>query len=164
MKHDRGIYGLEFSPDGKTLASASADQSARLWDVAAMTTHRSEPSTSLDGYSEGVYSIAFRPDNDMLATGHADGTVTLWNLSNQPRLADRIEAISGDVNALAFGPDGKLLVSAQGKAIALWDAGNRNWQTDALQGHQWPVTSLAVSPPRVAHRICKPGYDHQALG
>jgi WD40 repeat protein len=147
MEHDRGIYGLEFSPDGKKLASASADQSARLWDVAAMTAHSEEPSKSLDGYSEGVYSIAFRPpDTNMLATGHADGTVTLWNLSDQPRIAHQIEVVSGEVNALAFGPGGKLLVAAQGKAIVVWDAGKRKWQTDALQGHQLPVTSVAVSP------------------
>jgi WD40 repeat protein len=147
VEHDREIYGIEFSPDGQTLASASVDQSARLWDVAAITAGKAEPSKSLEGYSEGVYSIAFRPlYTGILATGHDDGTITVWNLSDKPRLAQEMEPVSGDVNALAFGPDGKLLVSAQGKAIVLWDAGKRKWQTEALQGHKWPVTSVAISP------------------
>jgi WD40 repeat protein len=146
LEHDKGIFGLEFSPDSKTLASASADQSVRLWDVAAMKAGKTEPSTSLVGYSEGVYSIAFSPYSDLLATGHTDGTVTLWNLSDKPRLADKIEAVSGEVNALAFGPGGKVLVSAQSKAIVVWDAEKRKWQTDALQSHRWPVTSVAAGP------------------
>jgi WD40 repeat protein len=50
------------------------------------------------------------------------------------------------VNALAFGPGGKVLVSAQSKAIVVWDAEKRKWQTDALQSHRWPVTSVAAGP------------------
>ncbi len=33
MSHDEGPYGISFSPDGKRLVSAAADQTVKLWDT-----------------------------------------------------------------------------------------------------------------------------------
>ena len=63
--HTGTIYSVAFSPDGKTLASASRDGTVRLWDVA---THR-QIGNPIAGHAGGVTSVAFSPDGKTLATG-----------------------------------------------------------------------------------------------
>jgi len=71
---------VAFSPDGKTLASASNDQTIILWDVAS----RQPIGQPLSGHSSAVFSVAFSPDGKTLASGSLDNTIILWNLN--PRL------------------------------------------------------------------------------
>ena len=74
--HTAAVGSVAFSPDGKTLASGSADGTARLWDVA---THRQI--TALAGHAGAAGSVAFSPDGKALASGSADQTVRLWDVS-----------------------------------------------------------------------------------
>ena len=67
---------MAFSPDGKTLASASWDKTVILWDVASRTP-LGEP---LKGHQDAVYSVAFSPDGKTLASASWDQTVILWDV------------------------------------------------------------------------------------
>ena len=69
--HDR-VYSVAFSPDGKTLASGSADKTVKLWD-----TQTGQELATLKGHADWVYSVAFSPDGKTLASGSEDGTVKL---------------------------------------------------------------------------------------
>jgi WD40 repeat protein len=73
---------VAFSPDGKTLATASGDGTARLWEVT--TGH---PVRDLvTGHTHGVYSVgpvAYSPDGKTLASGGVDGTVRLWDVATR---------------------------------------------------------------------------------
>jgi RNA polymerase sigma factor (sigma-70 family) len=73
------IRALVFSPDGKTLATASGDTAIRLWDVAT-----GEARARLVGHTTPVLAVAFGHGGKTLATGSEDGTVKLWELRAGP--------------------------------------------------------------------------------
>lgn len=114
--HKEAVRQVEFSPDSRTLASVSHDQTARIWDV---TTHKEL--ASLTGHKAVVRCLAFSPDGKVLATGSYDDTVKLWNVSPPKELAS-LTGHRGAVFGLAFSPDGKTLAAGSGDGnVKLWN-------------------------------------------
>ena len=72
--HTDEVLGVAFSPDGRLLATASGDQTARLWDPATGDCLR-----TLTGHDGWVYGVAFSPDGRLLATASYDRTARLWD-------------------------------------------------------------------------------------
>ena len=66
--------GVAFSPDGRLLATASGDKTARLWNPATGKHLR-----TLTGHDSAVHGVAFSPDGRLLATASDDKTARLWN-------------------------------------------------------------------------------------
>ena len=75
--HQGHVYSIGFSPNGKTLASSSLDETIRLWDVETGTHLR-----TLDAHRHAVIAIAFSPDGKTLASASWDGIVLLWDLTS----------------------------------------------------------------------------------
>src|SRR5262249_51471227 len=99
------VYSVAFSPDGKTLASGSWDNTARIWDVGS-----GNEKATLKGHTGPIMSVALSADGKTLATGSIDKTVKVWDVTNgTERLTLRGHAHS--VYSVAFSPDGKTLAS-----------------------------------------------------
>ena len=62
--HSSGVKSVCFSPDGKTLASGSRDNSIKMWDAGS-----AKLLNTLTGHSSDVYSVCFSPDGKTLASG-----------------------------------------------------------------------------------------------
>jgi RNA polymerase sigma factor (sigma-70 family) len=144
-----GNNGLLFSSDGKTLASAGSDGTAKLWAVAS-----GKELHTLSGFrqmrtasSPAVFSLAFSPDGKTLALGASDGAIGLWDNASGREIR-RIVSFSkrGWVAALAFAPDGKTLAAGyQDGSVRFWETATgkirREWAT-----HTGSILSLAFSP------------------
>jgi len=76
MRHQGAVNSLVFSPDGQMLASAGADQTIILWDVASQL----PLGKPLKAHTSSVESLAFSPDGKFLASAGSNGTVFLWDV------------------------------------------------------------------------------------
>jgi RNA polymerase sigma factor (sigma-70 family) len=124
---ERGVWSVRFAPDGKTLVSAGADGTIRLWDPA---TGRQRWKFAAEG---GL--LTFSPDGRMLASTLPGGTIRLWEiLSGQERY--RLVGHRGYIFGLSFTSDGRTLLSGGADSTALvWDV-----RGAGLQGRRRPLT------------------------
>jgi len=116
--HADAIYALDFSPDGKMLATGSYDRTVKLWTVGATD----QPILTLKDHSDAVYALKFHPEGKLLATGSADRTVKIWDTATGMRLYSLGDSTDW-VYTVAWSPDGKQLFAAGvDKSIRVWNA------------------------------------------
>lgn len=135
------VTSVAFSPDGKMLATGSADGTVKLWD-----TSTGAGSTPLSPSHKGkVWAVAFSSDGKMLATGGADHNINLWNTSTGKNLKP-LHGHLNEVVSVAFSPDNKLLASGSSDNTAiLWDV-DAGKELTTITGHNSAVTFVAFFP------------------
>ncbi|MFI9202804.1 WD40 repeat domain-containing protein [Streptomyces sp. NPDC053048] len=134
---------MAYSLDGRTLATAGADGTVRLWDT---KTHR--PIATLTGHTKGVTGVVFSPDGRTVATTSADRTIRLWSAATN-RTTTVVAARTTDGSPV-FSPDGRTLATAStDNATRLWDLDPDKVATEVCaldRKHRW--TQLIPDLPR----------------
>jgi WD40 repeat protein/tRNA A-37 threonylcarbamoyl transferase component Bud32 len=138
--HEEPVLAIAFSPNGKLLATASADSSVKIWDTA-----NGQLITTLSGHDGSVNSVAFSPNGASLLTASEDNTVKIWNTGDF-KLKTTLSGHSGGVLSAIWSPDSKQVATAsEDTTIRLWETDSGK-EKSSLAGHTEAVTALAFSP------------------
>jgi small GTP-binding protein len=139
--HKGRIGRIAWSPDGRMLASPSADGTIRLWDAQTGKCLR-----TLRGHQGLVNNVAFDPTGRILASGGDDKTVKLWYTSSG-RLFSTLKGHGSNIRGnVAFDPTGCILASGSGdKTVKLWDV-KKGVCLHTLKGHKDDVYGVAFNP------------------
>ncbi|MBD1861499.1 MULTISPECIES: WD40 repeat domain-containing protein [Trichocoleus] len=134
--HNGSVYSVSFSPDGKTIASASDDNTIKLWNL------QGQEIKSLKGHNGYVLSVSFSPDGKTIASASGDNTIKLWNLQGQE--IKSLKGHNGSVYSVSFSPDGKTIASASDdNTIKLW---NFDFQDLVTRSCTWLGNYLITHP------------------
>ena len=130
------INAIEFSGDGRQVATAGQDGTARVWDAST-----GDLVASLAGHADGVTQVAFRADRGAIATGDGQGTVRIWSLQGNnlapPLVIPKAQqdgsarvAFNRAGQLLAYGDRSPRIFDSTGALIREF-AGHRDWVIDA---------------------------------
>ncbi|MGF1522954.1 MAG: BTAD domain-containing putative transcriptional regulator [Leptolyngbyaceae cyanobacterium] len=129
------------SRDAYVLATGSADQTIKIWDITEGTCLQTIAA------GEAVFAIAWSPDGTKLAGGTKDGRIQIWQSTGQ--LLQRLEGHRKCIWSLAWSADGQMLASGgDDQGIRLWDVAFGRC-IRILQGHQNAVRSVQWQSARI---------------
>jgi WD40 repeat protein len=139
--HKNKIFGLSFRPDGEVIASASQDQTIKLWQV--------KNGNNLQTLTQNspVSSISFNPKNgNILVSGSEDQSIKIWK--NDGKQMNEYKTIKLDfpVTAVVFHPEGQFFASvSDDNKVRFWDI-EGSLLFPPLDAHKEKISSLSFSP------------------
>lgn len=146
--HTDVVSVVAYAPDGRSVLTASYDNTVRLWNAAT-----GAPIRRFEGNNSPLIDAVFSPDGRFLLTAGFDATVRLWDVATgaevrslQTRPNPASGATAGTTLSVAFSPDGRYaLTGGDDKIARLWDVAT-GAVAGRFEGHQADVSAVAFSP------------------
>ncbi len=150
FNHGGPVYGVAVTRDGKTVVSASTDQTVRVWDVPTQ-----QQKFQLNGHTGAVHAVMLSPDETFAISSGSDGTLRLWDIVGGRQLK-QLARYDATMYSVAIHPNGQLLAAAGAdRKVHLLDILTGSEQR-VLEGHTDYVHSVTFNP--VGDRVLSYGY------
>jgi eukaryotic-like serine/threonine-protein kinase len=134
------VADAAFSPDGRFVAAASLDRTARVWGMPG-----GQPAAPVISLSSPASRLVFSPDGERMAIGCEDGETRIWKVTTGEPLGLPLKH-TGRIRALVFSPDGtRVATASQDWTARVWDVVTGEPVTPPLR-HQASLYDVAFSP------------------
>lgn len=167
--HEKWLFDLAFSPDGKLLATAAGDRRLRLWDA---STSSLESLANVQAGENDLHGVVWIGDR-LLATVGDDRTLRVWRVeqsggaSQVALVSEFAKAHTGAITRITASSDRKtILTASRDNTIGLWKmSGDRIENVGYLKGHADDVMAIAVQPilaqavSQSLPQVVSAGYD-----
>ena len=140
MRHDDGLFVVQFSPDGEKVVTASSDHTARVWNA-----RTGQPLSPPMKHENRVGGAEFSPDGLRVVTASDDSTARIWDAQTGRPLTEPLTH-QGEVWTAHFSTDGRRVLTASEDGTAqVWDAGTGKPVAKPMR-HAAAVWCAAFSP------------------
>ena len=156
-RYTDGVDSVAFSPDGERLV-AGGDEGITLWSV--------PEKRFIDAFDYNTATVAFSPNGQRIAGAAWD--LNLWDITDSSsfRKVGLFKHHTHDafVQAIAFSPDGKWLVSGDSQGeLKVWDVQNERAAIPPLKGGKSSIRSVKFSPDNANRILASAGPDGDVL-
>ncbi|CUA68338.1 Katanin p80 WD40 repeat-containing subunit B1 homolog [Arabidopsis thaliana] [Rhizoctonia solani] len=157
--HTSAVLSVVFSPDGKLVASGSAERTIGFWNA-----HESSPvGDPIRGHNDLIISVSYSPLGNIIASASFDETIRLWDINTHQQLGEPIKgnylfysvAFSPSAKLIAFG--GGIYFNADSYTVQLWDVDKLTAASNPFKGHTSYISSVKFTPD--GSRLVSGSYD-----
>ena len=138
--HDGWVGGVAFSPDGKTIATASADKTVKFWETAS-----GKELATLEAHGDVVTAVTYSKDGTHFATASFDGTAKVWGTATR-KPVQTFSSVRGAIHTVAFNPNGRALAAGGiDGTVRVWNVTSGRELSQGEKHQSW-VNALTYRP------------------
>jgi WD40 repeat protein len=121
--HQGDVTSIDISPDGKMMATAGRDGTARLWTIDGKELHQIKGTHQDDVYFD-MSSIQFSPDSKTIVTA-GNNNIRLWTVEGKE--LTQLKGSKGFADSIQFSPNGKMIATLKDRVVTFWMLDGVEW-------------------------------------
>lgn len=138
--HQLGVISVDYSPDGRLVASGSTECALKVWDASS-----GESLTNIDAGPYDSWTTRFSPDGTRLATGSHNGKINIFEVPSGAK-ATSLETGGKFLLSVAWSPDGRLIAAASQEGIVYVAEVETGSILHTMEAHALPTRCLVFTP------------------